>query len=99
MSDVVSRAASSSGAGPGRSRPRRVLRVVLRAGAALLALALLTVAGAGLWFRIVLGRSLPRLDGEIALAGLSEPVRVERDARGVPTIRGATRLDVARATG
>jgi hypothetical protein len=33
------------------------------------------------------------------LAGLSAPVTVERDALGIPTIRGETRLDVARATG
>ena len=35
----------------------------------------------------------------MALAGLEGPVSVERDALGVPWIRGGTRLDVARATG
>ena len=34
-----------------------------------------------------------------ALAGLRAPVAIERDAAGVPVIRGATRADVARATG
>ena len=34
-----------------------------------------------------------------SLAGLSAPVSVERDALGIPTLRGETRLDVARATG
>ncbi|HZM47287.1 MAG TPA: penicillin acylase family protein [Burkholderiales bacterium] len=43
--------------------------------------------------------SLPVVDGEVALAGLSAPVTVERDAQGVPTVRGASRIDVARATG
>jgi len=43
--------------------------------------------------------SLAQLDGERGLAGLSGPVRVERDALGVPTITGATRDDVARTTG
>ena len=43
--------------------------------------------------------SLPVLDGSISIAGLISTVVVERDALGVPTIRGANRLDVARATG
>jgi penicillin amidase len=43
--------------------------------------------------------SLPLLDGERALAGLGAAVKVERDALGVPTITGASRVDVARATG
>jgi penicillin amidase len=43
--------------------------------------------------------SLPPLDGERRLAGLGAPVTVARDALGTPTITGATRLDVARATG
>ena len=43
--------------------------------------------------------SLPAVDGEIALAGLAAPVSAERDAQGVPTVRGANRLDVARVTG
>ena len=43
--------------------------------------------------------SLAQLDGEHALAGLTAPVKIERDALGTPTITGATRLDVARATG
>ncbi len=47
----------------------------------------------------LLRRSLPQLDGTRAVAGLSAAVKVERDALGVPRIAGATRLDVARATG
>lgn len=43
--------------------------------------------------------SLAQLDGDRALPGLSTPVKVERDALGTPTISGATRADVARATG
>ena len=43
--------------------------------------------------------SLPLLDGERALAGLVAPVSIARDDLGVVTIRGRTRLDVARATG
>jgi penicillin amidase len=43
--------------------------------------------------------SLAQLDGERAVAGLAAPVKIERDALGVPTITGATRPDVARALG
>ena len=68
---------------------------MLVAGAFVVVLA----AGAGLWGWWALRGSLPALEGQRALPGLSAEVRIERDAIGVPTIRGATRLDVARATG
>ncbi len=48
---------------------------------------------------LALVASLPLLDGEVIVTGLSAPVVIERDARGVPTVSGADRLDVARATG
>jgi len=53
-------------------------------------------AGWGWW---QMRGSLPRLDGELALAGLAAPVKIERDTLGVPTITGTSRADVARATG
>lgn len=59
--------------------------------------AVLLAAGVVAWW-LVRG-SLARLDGAVALPGLSAPVRVERDALGVPRITAATRADVARATG
>ncbi len=74
---------------------RTTLRWTTRALAALLLLAG-TAAAAGWW---MLGRSLPALDGAAPLGGLSAPVTVTRDALGVPTVRGDTRLDVARAVG
>jgi penicillin amidase len=43
--------------------------------------------------------SLPQLDGSVGLTGLSAPVKIERDARGVPTIMAANGLDAARALG
>ena len=67
----------------------------LRGLAALLGLVLLVLLGAWLFLRA----SLPQLDGERQGAGLSADVRIERDATGVPLITGATRLDVAYATG
>lgn len=74
---------------------RRGFRSVVRLVLALLALlALLLLAG---W--LALRASLPELEGERSLAGLGEPVRIERDAIGVPVVRGGSRADVARATG
>ena len=43
--------------------------------------------------------SLPRLDGSLPLAGLTEPVAIERDADGVPTVRARNREDLSRALG
>jgi penicillin amidase len=40
-----------------------------------------------------------RLDGEVALKGLSAPVQVSRDALGVPSISAANRLDAMRTLG
>src|SRR6187397_2001662 len=73
-------------------RGRRVL---------LLTVVFLAVLGVGavLWTRHQLKASLPLLDGSHQLAGLTAPVTVGRDALGIPTIRGRTRADIARATG
>ncbi len=49
--------------------------------------------------RVMVGRSLPVLDGSLALGGLSAPVTVTRDALGIPTITAASRVDLARAMG
>jgi penicillin amidase len=67
-------------------------------GSVLSLLLLAGLVGAG-WFYGRMRASLPQLDGKAALAGLSAPVAVERDALGVPTILGASRTDVARALG
>lgn len=64
-----------------------------------LSLLALGAAGAGIWFYFQLRASLPQLDGAAAVPGLTAPVTVERDALGVPTLRGRTRADVARALG
>jgi len=79
----------------GRSKVRRFARVVavVLAAATLLAL----IAGALLYRAVAASR--PLLDGEVAVAGVVAPVTVERDWLGVPTVRGANRLDVARALG
>ena len=73
---------------------RMLKRLTLFPGLVALALA----AGSAAVYLAAAG-SLPDLDGEIAVAGLSKPVGIVRDRYGVPTIRGNNRLDVARATG
>ncbi|MCC5808223.1 MAG: penicillin acylase family protein [Opitutales bacterium] len=70
-------------------------RLFAAALAGLLCLALLAVLAG----YAVVRQSLPRLDGEARLDGLSAPVSVERDALGVVTLRAENRLDLARATG
>ena len=64
-----------------------------------MAFLLLLVAGLGVYAWLELRGSLPNLDGEATLAGLSAPVTIERDAQGVPTVRGEHRIDVARGLG
>jgi penicillin amidase len=74
-------------------------RLLRRIGAALGAVLFGVVLVALLGTLYLLRGSLPRLDGRLALAGLGSSVSIERDGLGVPTIRGANRDDVARATG
>ena len=64
-----------------------------------LSVLLLIVVAAVAWGWWQMRGSRPQLDGERVVAGLGAPVQVARDAQGVPTITGATRPDVARATG
>lgn len=61
---------------------------------------IVVVAGVAVgWFYSRLRASLPELDGSLTLSSLSAPVAIDRDALGVPTVRGSTRADVARALG
>ena len=78
---------------------KRFFRVALRIVAVAAGVVVVVGAGAGLYGWWMLRGSLPALDGERTLAGLTAEARIERDGLGVPAIRGATRLDVARATG
>ena len=70
---------------------RRAAKVLL------VGLGLLVVVGAaaGLYLRNRLAASLPRLEGEVTVGGLAASVRVDRDALGIPTLRGADRRDLA----
>lgn len=70
-------------------------RWLLRLGLGAAAIAGLAVLGGWLLLRA----SLPILDGERALVGLSAPVTVERDALGSVSLRGSGMLDLTRALG
>lgn len=68
--------------------------------ATLLSVALLSaLAGAGLAACDMIRDSLPPLQGERTLAGLAGVTLITRDAHGIASIRAASRLDAARATG
>ena len=60
-------------------------------------LALLLLAAFAAWW--LLRGSLPQLDGELSLSGLSAPVSVQRDKLGVVTIDAANETDAMRALG
>lgn len=74
-----------------------MLRWIRRLAALLLLLALLVVLLA--WW--LLRGSLPALDGELApaAAGVTAPVKIQRDALGVVTIDAASEADAMRALG
>lgn len=62
-------------------------------------LTILVAAIVGGWFYSQLAGSLPQVDGEIVIEGISAPVSIKRDALGVPRIEAENRIDLAFATG
>jgi penicillin amidase len=72
-----------------------VLRWLLRSLGIVLGLLVLLLLI--LW--LLLRGSLPQLDGELALPGLTAPVNIQRDALGVVTVEAANEVDMARALG
>src|SRR5580658_4178498 len=71
------------------------MRMLKYLGAGVAALLLLILASLYLTLRA----SLPQLDGQVRAPQLHASVRITRDARGVPTLEAADRLDLAFATG
>ena len=74
-------------------------RHVLRFFAVLLALGVVAAVGVAIGARVMVGRSLPTVDGSLPLAGLAAPVTVARDRLGIPTITAQSRVDLARSVG
>jgi penicillin amidase len=64
----------------------------------LLAAALILLAPLAL-AHLILRASLPQLDGRIGVSGTSAPIRITRDALGIPTIQATGRTDLAFGTG
>ncbi len=71
-------------------RPCHRARVIV----ALILVILLLVLGILAWGYWIARSALPQLDGELRVSGLSAPVRVTRDAHGVPTIEAANLEDL-----
>ncbi|MBX3412127.1 MAG: penicillin acylase family protein [Pirellulales bacterium] len=68
----------------------------------LLVVVLLVAVAAGgtaYWGYQKFASSLPQLDGEIQVEGIRQPITIERDALGIPTIRAQDRRDLAFGTG
>lgn len=82
---------------PARSGAR--WRIAVRILAATVLLALLATAGTAAWFYRAAQAALPQLDGDLAVAGLGQPVRVVRDGKGVPHITAQSFEDLFFAQG
>src|SRR5438445_1887837 len=70
-------------------------RVLLKAVAAIVAI--LVAASAGMY--LVLRRSLPVIDGDVSVSGLSAPVEIVRDRDAVPHIFASSKADALVALG
>lgn len=83
-------------AAPERSEHVPLFWKIVSIGSVLVLVVGLALVG---WVVAVAHRALPALDGQVQLVGLSAPVRVVRDAQGVPHITAATRRDLLFAQG
>ncbi|WP_446744053.1 penicillin acylase family protein [Silvibacterium acidisoli] len=80
-------------------RRRPVLRILLILIVVICTGAVIAVAGAGLWMKHAMRASLPQLDGQTRLRGLSAAVTIRRDKHGVPHIDAANLDDLFMAQG
>ena len=78
---------------------RRWLRRVLLTVVILFVLVTAALFGTAVWLRHAMRVSLPQLDGDLKVAGLSAPVTVTRDERGVPSIQAQSVDDLLFAQG
>lgn len=74
------------------NRASRILRILFAGILLLVGVALLF----GWW---IVRRSLPQLDGNVAITGLSQPVTIDRDQWGRPWIRASSIQDAVTAQG
>src|SRR5437870_3467701 len=85
--------AASTISAPVTSR-RRLGRLIFRIVLIVLALAVLALVGFAGWYYYIARASLPQLDGQVAVAGLTSPVSIVRDAHGVPHITASSLDDL-----
>ena len=78
---------------------KKIIPKLLKICASVVSIGVLVAAVGVGWFYFKLRASRPQLEGAVSAAGLAAEVVITRDALGVPTLRGANRLDVARALG
>jgi penicillin amidase len=84
---------------PPPRRKRRWPRILLWTLTTIVVLLILAAAAGVLWLRSTEKSTLPILDGDLHLPGLSAPVTVRRDAHGVPHIEATTQDDLFLAQG
>src|SRR5438270_4839907 len=84
---------------PTRESLKNNLRKALVVLIAALGIVLLAGVATAIWFYRAGHAALPQLDGSIEVAGLTAPVTVTRDRRGVPTILAASMEDLFFAQG
>jgi penicillin amidase len=72
------------------------MKLALKILGGLLVIALLASAGGGLWY---VNTKLPQRSGELPLKGLTAPVNVRYDDRGIPHIKADHEPDLYRALG
>jgi penicillin G amidase len=80
-------------------RRHPILRVFLALTVLILLALVAGVLGGGWWLRHAMRDSLPQLDGQVRLPGLSDIVTVRRDQHGIPHIQAATLDDLFEAQG
>jgi len=82
----------------GMRRRRRIRRIALLCFGLLL-LGCIAALGARLWLRHAMTAALPQVDGILQVSGLGAPVRVTRDAHGIPQIAAENIEDLVFAQG
>ena len=99
MADIVPIDYARASAATTSPRKRRWPRILVWSALLILFVVLVAVCVGVLWLRSAARAALPRLDGDLHVAGLSATVNVRRDAHGVPHIYAGTQDDLFLAQG